>query len=456
MLNTGNNESTPTTLQHASPKKSQFIQKSLLIMALGLFAGAAAIAVVKPQDEPIIYQASQALELPAGVTPLGQLSNEPFIHETRIRRGDTLSALLQRLHVEAPGLQAFLTHNKDARSIYKLYPGRAIQVALNSENGLLWLRYIHTPADANAGETVSKWLEVRPDADSFVAQEKSLAVETHTKIAEGVINSSLFGATDAAGIPDSVALQIPEVLGSKVDFMKDIQKGDKFRVVYETYSHDGQQVGAGKVLAIEFENRGKVHNALWFAPDNKGGGYYDFDGTSSQRAFLRNALKFTRVSSTFGGRRHPIHGSWRAHNGVDYAAPTGTPIHATADGKVKSIGSQRGYGNTIELEHHSGYSTLYAHQHKFAPNLKQGDSVTQGQLIGYVGSTGWSTGPHLHYEFRINGKPVDPLSVDLPVQRVLSDAQQAAFNVVANQYQTQLAVLQGIAAPTLASTSSNE
>lgn len=451
MLNTGNNESTPTTLQHASPKKSQFIQKSLLIMALGLFAGAAAIAVVKPQDEPIIYQASQALELPAGVTPLGQLSNEPFIHETRIRRGDTLSALLQRLHVEAPGLQAFLTHNKDARSIYKLYPGRAIQVALNSENGLLWLRYIHTPADANAGETVSKWLEVRPDGpDSFVADEKSLAVETHIKMAEGVINSSLFGATDAAGIPDSIALQIPEILGSKVDFMKHIQKGDKFRVVYETYSHDGQQVAAGKVLAVEFENRGKVHNALWFAPDNKGGGYYDFDGNSSQRAFLRNALKFTRISSTFGGRRHPIHGSWRNHNGVDYAAPTGTPIHATADGTVKSIGSQRGYGNTIEIAHHNGYTTLYAHQSRFAPKLKKGDAVSQGQLIGYVGATGWATGPHLHYEFRINGKPVDPLSVDLPVQRVLSAEQQAAFDVVAAQYQTQLAVLKGLGEPALA------
>lgn len=456
MLNTGNNESATTTLQHTSPKRSRFIPKSLLIMALGLFAGAAAIAVVKPQEEPVIYQASQALELPAGVTPLGQLSTQPFIHETRIRRGDTLAALLQRLNVNAPDLQAFLTHNKEAHSIYKLYPNRALQVALDSDNQLLWLRYLHTPANANAGETVAKWLEVQPSADGYVAQEKSLAVEIHTKMAAGVINSSLFAATDAAGIPDAIALQIPEVLGAKVDFMKDIQKGDAFRVVYESYSHDGQQVGSGRVLAIEFENRNTVHNALWFAPDEQSGTYYDFDGTSSQRAFLRNALKFTRVSSTFGGRRHPIHGSWRAHNGVDYAAPTGTPIHATADGKVKSIGSQRGYGNTIELEHHSGYSTLYAHQHKFAPNLKQGDSVTQGQLIGYVGSTGWSTGPHLHYEFRINGKPVDPLSVDLPVQRVLSDAQQAAFNVVANQYQTQLAVLQGIAAPTLASTSSNE
>ena len=450
MLKKGNNGSLAAS-QQTSPKKSKLVQKSLLVMAFGLFAGAAAIAVVKPQDEPIIYQASQALDLPAGVTPLGYQSTEPFIHETRIRRGDTLAALLQRLQVEASGLQAFLTHDKNARSIYKLYPGRAIQVALNDANDLLWLRYIHTPADINKGEAVSKWLEVRPDGSgSYVATEEALAVETHTQVAEGVILSSLFGATDAANIPDSVALQIPEILGSKVDFMKDLRKDDRFRVIYETYSHNGQRVGAGKVLAIEFENQGKTHDALWFAPENQSGGYYDFKGQSSQGVFLRNALKFTRISSTFGGRRHPIHGSWRNHNGVDYAAPNGTPIHATADGVVKSIGSQRGYGNTIVLEHHSGYTTLYAHQSRFAAGLKKGDRVNQGQLIGYVGATGWATGPHLHYEFRINNKPVDPLSVTLPVARVLDKKQQAALDAITSQYKAQFALLKGLNEPALA------
>lgn len=451
MLNTGNNGTPSSAPQHASPKKSKFIQKSLLVIAFGLFAGAGAIAVVQPQNEPVVYQATQALDLPAGVTPLGSLSTEPFIHETRIRRGDTLAGLLQRLHVEAPGLQAFLTHDKNARSIYKLYPGRALQVALTPDNDLLWLRYVHTPADTQKGEAVSKWLEVRPDGQgSYVATEQSLAVETHVQMAEGVITSSLFGATDAANIPDAVALQIPEILGSKVDFMKDLRKNDRFRVIYETYSHQGQRVGAGKILALEFENQGKTHEAMWFAPDGEGGGYYDFAGQSSQGAFLRNALKFTRISSTFGGRRHPIHGNWRNHNGVDYAAPTGTPIHATADGVVKSIGNQRGYGKTIELEHHSGYSTLYAHQSRFAPNLKKGDRVSQGQLIGYVGSTGWATGPHLHYEFRINNKPVDPLAVDLPVAKVLDPKQRAAFDTVAAQYKNQFAVLKGLNEPLVA------
>lgn len=449
MLNKGHNGN-PAATQHTNPKKSKIVQKSLLVLAFGLFAGAAAIAVVQPKNEPVIYQASKALDLPSGVTPLRSETPEPFIHETRIRRGDTLAGLLQRLQIQAPGLQQFLTHDKSARSIYKLFPGRAIQAALTDSNELLWLRYVHTPSDTENGQAQTKWLEVRPTENGFTAEERALAVETHIQMAEGEIRSSLFGATDAANIPDAIALQIPEILGSKVDFMKDIRKGDRFRIIYETYGHAGQQVGSGKILALEFENQGKIHDALWFAPNESSGNYYDFAGESAQGTFLRNALKFTRISSTFGGRRHPIHGNWRAHNGVDYAAPTGTPIHATADGTVEYIGTQRGYGNVVILKHHSGYSTLYAHQHKFAAGLKKGDAVDQGQLIGYVGSTGWATGPHLHYEFRINDKPVDPLSVELPVARVLDQKQQAAFDAAVSQYQNQLAVLRGLSEPVLA------
>lgn len=451
MLNKGN-DGTSTAPQHTSPKKSRIVTKTLLVLAFGLFAGAAAIAVVEPTEEPTIFQATQALELPAGVTPLGLKNTEPYIQETRIRRGDTLAALLQRLQVTAPGLQAFLTHDKNARSIYKLYPGRSLQVALTDDNDLLWLRYHHTPTDNDKGQAVSKWLEVRPDGQgSYIATEQSMATSTHIQMAEGTINSSLFGATDAANIPDSIALQIPEILSSKMDFMKDLRKGDRFRLVYETHSYNGQQVGAGKILALEFENQGKTHDALWFTPDGQSGSYYDFTGQSSQGTFLRNALKFTRISSTFGGRRHPIHGNWRNHNGVDYAAPTGTPIHATGDGVVTFIGNQNGYGKTIVIEHHSGFSTLYAHQSKFAAGLKRGDTVSQGQLIGHVGSTGWATGPHLHYEFRINNKPVDPLSVELPVARVLDAKQQAAFKATALQYRSQLALLKGLDQPLVAS-----
>src|SRR5690625_3502848 len=382
-------------------KRPKRIQKTLLTIALGLFVGAAALAVVPPAQEltPEIYHTSELLEPPIIKT----LNNheEPFVNQTSIRQGDTLAAILKRLSVNEPKLQHFLTYNEAARSIYKLYPGRTIQVSLTKDNKLRWLRYNHTPADKEKGAVVSRWLEVTPDTDGgFQAKEQTLAAKTEIKMAEGRIQNSLFGATDKAGIPDTVAVQIAEVLSSKIDFIKDLRKDDRFRVIYESYNNQGETIAAGRILALEFENKGHTHQALWFDDGTETAGYYDFEGNSIEGAFLRNAIKFTRISSTFGKRRHPIHGNWRNHNGVDYAAPQGTPIQATADGVVDFIGTQRGYGNVIILKHHSGYSTLYAHQSRFEQGLKKGAKVQQGQRIGYVGATGWATGPHLHYEFR--------------------------------------------------------
>ncbi|HLR81568.1 MAG TPA: M23 family metallopeptidase [Paenalcaligenes sp.] len=424
------------------PKRPKFIQKSLLTIALGLFVGAGAIAVVPPAQEPVpeIYHTSTMLEAPIIKSLQGQAG--PFIHQTSIRQGDTLAAILKRLEVDEPDLQHFLTYDEAARAIYKLYPGRTIQVSLDENNKLQWLRYNHTPADKDDNTVVSRWLEVTPDeADGFVAKEHTLAAETEVKMAEGVITTSLFGATDKAGIPDSVALAMTDVLGSKIDFLKDIRKNDRFRVIYESHTSQGQTIAAGRILAIEYESDGEMHQALWFDEADGGGGYYDFEGNSIQGAFLRNAIKFTRISSTFGKRRHPIHGNWRNHNGVDYAAPQGTPIQATADGVVDFIGTQRGYGNVIIIKHHSGYSTLYAHQSRFESGLKKGAKVQQGQRIGYVGATGWATGPHLHYEFRIDGKPVDPLSVDLPAAKALESDQIKELQALAGQYKKQLALL---------------
>lgn len=427
---------------------TRLLQKGLLVLALGMFAGAAAIAVnpsSSNDSKPTVYQARTTLDLPFAIESLDSSFSDPFIQETRIRRGDTLASILQRLNIREEGLQQFLTHNKDARSIYKLYPGRTVRAALDENNQLLSLSYFHSPSSSEDGKPASRWLEVRTDGEGgFSASEEVSIATPHVQIAEAEIRTSLFGATDTAGIPDSIALQIPEILGSKVDFIKDLRTGDRLRVIYETYNQNGQQVGSGRVLALEFENQGKTHEALWFSESGSrnGGSYYDADGQSLQGAFLRNALKFTRISSTFGGRRHPISGKWRGHKGVDYAAPTGTPIHATADGVVEFIGVQNGYGNVIILNHHSNYSTLYAHQNGFARGLRKGDRVEQGQLIGYVGSTGWSTGPHLHYEFRVAGNPVDPLAIDLPVARKLEPARLQAFKSQVGQYKTQLALLQ--------------
>src|SRR5690606_2147080 len=192
-----------------------------------------------------------------------------------------------------------------------------------------------------------------------------------------------------------------------IDFHRDLRRGDHFNVIYETYTHQGSFIRSGKVLALEFVNKSTAYQAAWYE-HNGSGAYYSFDGQSLKKAFLRSPMEFTRISSGFSRRFHPIHKPWREHKGVDYAAPTGTPIRSTADGVIEFIGTQRGYGNTVVVKHHGNYSTLYAHMSAFAPGLRKGARVSQGQMIGRVGSTGWATGPHLHYEFRIAGKQVDP------------------------------------------------
>src|SRR5690606_32015854 len=181
--------------------------------------------------------------------------------------------------------------------------------------------------------------------------------------------------TDAAGIPDNITMQMTDILSSKVDFLRDIRRGDTFRIVYETHSHEGQSIGSGRILGLEFTSGSSTHEAVWFKPETGSGGYYDFQGKSLRGAFLRTPLKFTRISSTFGTRKHPVLGYTRQHKGIDYAAPAGTPIHNTADGVVEFIGWQRGYDNIVVIKHKGKYSTAYAHQSRFARNLKKGDRV---------------------------------------------------------------------------------
>lgn len=401
-----------------------------------------------PRNEPappVQHLITRPLPLKPGDIQVGEAGSAPFVSETRIRRGDTLAAVLQRLDAYDPGLLAFLTQDSGARSIYKLYPGRTVRAATDDQGNLAWLRYVHTPnaKDENPEQAdTARVLVVEADGQGgYTARERAESTSTQTNLAEGVIRSSLFAATDEAGIPDAVTLQIADILGAKIDFLHDLRQGDRFRVVYETRTHDGRYVGAGRVLAVEFVNDGKSYSAVWFDPDAASGAYYDFDGNSLRGAFLRTALKFTRISSTFGMRLHPLHKTWTGHMGVDYAAPSGTPIHATADGVVEYAGWQNGYGNVVILKHYGKYSTVYAHQSHIADGLSKGDTVSQGQVIGYVGATGWATGPHLHYEFRVDNRPVDPLSVDLPVARSLEPGERAAFAKTLAPYRDEIRML---------------
>lgn len=420
------------------------VRRTLVVTSLGLFAGAAALGMVQQPDRtelPPLRLINSELPLAPDQVQVSATASAPYISETRIRSGDTLASVLQRLDIDDGKLQTFLTHDASARSIYRLYPGRSVQAATDAEGNLVWMRYIHTPGNEVDGQVYTKMLNVEPTADGYKAEEITENTDLQTRVAVGTIRSSLFAATDSAGIPDSITLQMADILSSKIDFIRDLRQGDQFRVVYEVRSHDGRYAGAGRLLAVEFINGGKTYNAVWFSPDKRSGSYYSFDGTSLRGAFLRTALKFSRISSTFGMRMHPIHKTWTGHKGVDYAAPTGTPIHSTADGTVEFAGWQNGYGNVVIVKHYGKYSTLYAHQSKIRPGLQKGDKIAQGDLVGYVGSTGWATGPHLHYEFRIDNQPVDPLSVDLPIARKLEPAEERAFTAAVEPYKQQIQLL---------------
>lgn len=348
----------------------------------------------------------EAVEL--NLADQGVYTFDPLVAEERIRRGDTLVGLLERMGVNTAGLATFLGQDKTARNLVNLRAGRVLTVQQTADGDLQWLRY-KSGIDEDSQESIL----IQKRNGQFVAKLESVNFEKQIVFRSGRIESSLFAAADKAGMPDSVAIQLTEIFGSDIDFHRELQKGDEFKVVYEDLTLEGRSARSGRVLAVEFVNNNKPYKAYWFAPSgNRNAGYYNEEGRSLKKSFLRSPLAFSRISSGFTPRRfHPIQQRWKAHNGVDYAAPTGTPIMATASGTVKFSGWQNGYGNFVEIQHHSGYSTAYAHLSRFGKGVKVDQKVEQGDVIGYVGATGWATGPHLHYEFRVNRVPKNPLSI---------------------------------------------
>jgi murein DD-endopeptidase MepM/ murein hydrolase activator NlpD len=258
-----------------------------------------------------------------------------------------------------------------------------------------------------------------------------------TRIASGNIQSSLFAATDAARIPDSVANQLAEIFSADIDFRRDLRKGDQFTVVYESLEADGEPMRNGRVLAAAFNNNGTLHESVWFQEPGSKGGYYAPDGQSKRRSFLAAPLEFTRVSSGYGMRFHPVSGNQKAHLGVDYAAPTGTPVRVVGDGVVEFAGWQNGYGNIVVVMHRGEQSTAYAHLSRI--DVRKGQRVDQASVIGLVGSTGVSTGPHLHFEFRNKGVHVDPLQIAKHGETIpVSAASRAEFGAHAKRMQLEL------------------
>jgi murein DD-endopeptidase MepM/ murein hydrolase activator NlpD len=328
------------------------------------------------------------------------------------KASDTADSLLRRLNVDDPQALMFLRTNGVARELLSGRGGKMVQVRTNASGELdeLVARYpARNPAQFNTHFTR---LRVTREGDQFAASLETAALAAQTRMGSGTIRDSLFNATDDAGIPDAVATQLAEVFATDINFHRDLRRGDTFSVVYEALTADGEPItwneSAGRVLAAEFVNNGKVSSAIWYESAEPGhrGAYFDFSGRSKQRSFLASPMEFSRITSGFAMRFHPILQNWRQHAGVDYGAPTGTPVRTVSDGVVEFAGWQNGYGNVVIVKHASDRSTLYAHLSRI--DVRKGQRVDQGSRLGAVGSTGWATGPHLHFEFKVGGVQRDP------------------------------------------------
>jgi murein DD-endopeptidase MepM/ murein hydrolase activator NlpD len=384
------------------------------LAALALSGAVAAFATMAPEipppapDEAVVEQ----IALRTGDTLLPAPAE--FLREERFQRGDTLAGMLGRLGVS----------DSEARELARtpvlrrLRPGNTVIGQVSAGGELQRLSFLSGRGTLTAVERAG---------DGFRAMEGAAPLRVEQLMRSGAISSSLFVAADAAGVPDSVAVQIADIFAGDVDFHRELRQGDRFAVVFEQYYLQGRPVHAGRVLAAEFTNRGRTYRALHYALAQGGDGYYAPDGGNLRKAFLRSPLEYSRISSGFGMRRHPFLRNWRAHTGIDFAAPAGTRVRAAGDGVIEFAGPKAGYGNLVIVRHRGQYSTAYAHLSRFAPGMQRGARLAQGDAVGFVGQTGWATGPHLHYEFRVAGQSRNPYAIAMPAGEPVPAAERAAY-----------------------------
>jgi murein DD-endopeptidase MepM/ murein hydrolase activator NlpD len=424
-------------LAHLEPPRIRHKRRAALVVAVfSLFGMVAAFGTVRETSQPPVERITVVEKLAIADVQVPAEEAHVFWHEERFDRGDTLAALLARLGVDPAIAAQLVRENGRAKPFRSLRPGMVVQALTADHGDLLSLRFV-------AGRDTVLGFDRTPDGFSAVEEPAEFSRAVHMKTGE--IRSSLFAAADDAGLPDSVAIQLAEIFGGDIDFHRDLRKGDRFSVIYETLYHQGRAIKSGRVLAAEFINDGREYRAVWFGEDSDTGSYYAPDGKSLRKAFLRSPLEFSRVTSGFSTRRfHPLLKTWRAHKGVDYGAPTGTRVRATGDGVVELAGQQNGYGNVVILRHKGQISTVYAHLSKFGAGIRRGVRVSQGDIIGYVGSTGWATGPHLHYEFRVANEHRDPLKMVFPSAEPIPPARMDAFREQTGPYAAQLAPLRSV------------
>ncbi|MBA1242904.1 peptidoglycan DD-metalloendopeptidase family protein [Pseudomonas japonica] len=369
---------------------------------------------------------ASAPETPAQPEPAPAVAAAPAeLHrQVVVGRGDTLSALFEKVGLSAAEVQSALDSDKQAKQFTHLRKGQILEFELTPDGKL---QTLHT----KLSHLESIRLE-RGSNGMFAFQRAVETPVTRAAYAHGTITSSLSVSAQRAGLSHAQIMDLANIFGYDVDFAQDIHPGDQFDVVYEQRVLDGKVIGTGSVLSARFINRGKTYTAVRYTNKQGNTNYYTADGNSMRKAFVRSPVDFARISSRFsGGRKHPILNKIRAHQGVDYAAPRGTPIKATGDGKVVLAGRKGGYGNTVIIQHGNTYRTLYGHMQGFAKGIRDGSPVKQGQVIGYIGTTGLSTGPHVHYEFQVNGVHVDPLGQKLPMADPIARNERQRFLQVA-------------------------
>ncbi len=377
---------------------------------------------------------TEQIAMPSISDTLANATEQHFWYKDHVRRDDTLNSVLSRLNIHNRDAIIFISTDVVASQIStSLKPGRNIEAQTDSDGNLISLEY---QTDTN------QFITIKQAAAGYVANKVEHILENRPILKSAKIRSSLFGAADDANIPDAIAIQVAEMFESEIDFNTDLRRGDHFNVIYEGSYDQGELLKTGDVLAAEFVNNGKTYSAIGYRDAMNVMQYYTPDGKSLHKSFLRSPLEFTRISSGFSsGRFHPVLQRMRAHKGVDMAAPIGTRIKASGDAVVDFVGQKGGYGNVIVLKHNNGISTVYGHLSRFADGLHRGEKVTQGDIIGFVGMTGLATGPHLHYEFLLNGEHRDPMTVALPKADPIKDQDKSAFDTISNQLTAQLKLL---------------
>lgn len=387
------------------------------IVSCSLFVLALAVTDRSPQPEPTSPDNAQPRA--AVLAPQTASIAAPFSSiEVIVRRNDTLDAIFRKLELSLTDLANLRAVSGARALIDRLVPGESLH--LTHRNGEL--------LTLERNLSLTEQLKVTRAADGFRADVSPRPIEARTVVAHGVIDSSLFDAAQDAGLQDQTVLQLAQIFGWDIDFSLDLRPGDEFTVSYQRLYQHGEYLQDGPILAARFTNQGREVRAVRYRAPDGGERYYSPDGRSMQKAFLRAPLEFRRVSSKFSrARYHPILDLVRAHQGVDYAAPSGTPVRAAGDGRIRFRGVRGGYGNLVEIDHGGGIVTVYGHLSRFAPATRLGTRVQQGQTIAYVGMTGLATGPHLHYEYRLNGRYLDPQHVKLPDATPLDAALKADF-----------------------------